>query len=187
MLSYRINEDAELRLLQLQHAANLFALTDSNRARLREWLPWVDSTKTLADTQTFIQETLNRLAKQSGLDLGVWYKGQLAGTVGLFDLNLAVRSAEIGYWLGAEFEGMGLMTNSVKALLRYAFEELELNRIQIRVATENLKSRAIPQRLGFVLEGVLRQQGRLYDRYVDMALYSLLEAEWTNRPDLTLN
>jgi ribosomal-protein-serine acetyltransferase len=102
----------------------------------------------------------------------------LAGTLTLFDIKPSHRTAEIGYWLGADFEGKGLMTRGVKALINYAFFEMGLNRLEIRTNINNLKSRAIPERLGFTLEGVLGQEVRLHGKSQDMALYALLQQDW---------
>ena len=87
------------------------------------------------------------------------------------------RSGEIGYWLRADRGGRGIMTACCRVLVAHGFERLALNRIVIAAATENTKSRAIPERLGFRFEGVLRQPEWLYDRFVDHAVYSLLRSE----------
>ena len=70
------------------------------------------------------------------------------------------------------------MTRSVKAVLHYAFENLKLNKIEIRCGVGNAKSRAIPERLGFKLDGILRDEEWLYDHFHDIAVYSLLASEW---------
>jgi ribosomal-protein-serine acetyltransferase len=70
------------------------------------------------------------------------------------------------------------MTKGCQALISYAFNDLELNRIEIRCATGNRKSCAIPERLGFVKEGVVRQAEWLYDHFVDHIIYGMLASEW---------
>src|SRR5690625_199905 len=89
-----------------------------------------------------------------------------------------VKIAYIGYWLDIEHQGKGIMTRAVRALTDYAFEEFDLNRVDIRAAVGNVKSRAIPERLGYKKEGVLRQSEWLYDHFVDHAVYSMLKSEW---------
>lgn len=84
----------------------------------------------------------------------------------------------IGYWLGEKYQGKGIMTKACKALIQYCFEELNLERIEIRVATENIKSQAIPERLGFQKEGCLRNAEVLYDQYIDLYVYGLLKKEF---------
>lgn len=70
------------------------------------------------------------------------------------------------------------MTKALKALIDYGFKELELNKIEISVAVENKKSRALPERFGFVEEGKIRQAEWLYDHYIDHVIYGLLATEW---------
>lgn len=85
---------------------------------------------------------------------------------------------EIGYWLSANHQGKGVITKSCRCMMTYAFEELKLNRLVIRAAVENHRSRAIAERLGFVQEGIARQSGWVHDRYLDLVTYSLLADEW---------
>jgi ribosomal-protein-serine acetyltransferase len=80
------------------------------------------------------------------------------------------RRAEIGYWLGREFQGHGMVTDACRAVTRHALVELGLNRVEIRCATGNAKSKAIPLRLGFTLEGVLRQ--------AELEVYSMLRSDF---------
>jgi ribosomal-protein-serine acetyltransferase len=87
-------------------------------------------------------------------------------------------SAETGYWLGATFLGKGLITRGVEALINYAFFEIGQNRLEIRAGARNLKSCAIPERLVFTMEGVLRREVWLRDWLLDMTLYALLERDW---------
>ena len=73
------------------------------------------------------------------------------------------------------------MTRVAEALTEYAFKELALNKVEIRVAVGNKKSRSIPERLGFINEGCIRQAEWLYDHYVDHVVYGILSEEWTNK------
>lgn len=84
----------------------------------------------------------------------------------------------IGYWLGAEFEGRGIMVRSCRALIDYLFKELKLNRVEIRTAPGNKKSQAIPKKLGFTEEGTIREYEKLYTQFVDHVVYSMLAKDW---------
>lgn len=86
--------------------------------------------------------------------------------------------AEIGYMLGQRFEGHGIITRAVIAVLDAAIDRLDLQRFEIRCAPDNQRSRAIPQRLGFHEEGLLRGSAQLDGRYHDEILYALLAEEW---------
>lgn len=175
MFYYRISDDVELRLLEPRHAEDLFQLTVQSRDYLREWLPWVDFTKEVGDSKAFIEGTLKKFGSNNGFEAGIWYKGDLAGVVGLHKIDWSNKSTSIGYWLGEAFQGKGLMTSACQAVVDYCFHELGLHRIEIRAATENYKSQAIPERLGFQKEGCLRGSEFLYDRYVDHYVYSLVK------------
>jgi ribosomal-protein-serine acetyltransferase len=87
------------------------------------------------------------------------------------------KKADIGYWLDKEHTGRGIMTASVKAFTEYLFNEQDVNRIEIRVIPENVKSWAIPERLGFTYEGILRQEKFLHGRFFDNKIYSLLRSD----------
>ncbi len=178
MFAYGLNENSELRLLEEQHAEELAEITDRNREHLREWLPWLDDNRTVEDRKNFIRATLQQFANNNGFQAGIWHAGELAGVVGYHGINWQDRRTSLGYWLAKEFEGRGLMTHSCRALTAHAFEVYSLNRVTIACATENKKSRAIPERLGFELEGVRREAEWLYDHFVDHALYGMLASDW---------
>lgn len=177
---FRLDIDEEITLIQIQesHAEELFRLTDKSRKELREWLPWVDGTKSKRNSLTFIRLTLNSYEAKKALNCGIFYRGKLCGMAGFNSIDWQNLNAQVGYWLATDFVGRGIMTRSVSGLIEYAFYELELNRIEIRAAVENSKSRAIPERLNFKHEGVVRQAEWLYDHFVDHAVYGLLRSEW---------
>ena len=100
------------------------------------------------------------------------------GVIGFHKIDWNNKSTSIGYWLGEDYVGNGLMTKSVKAFVDYALIDLGLNRVEIRAAVENKKSRAIPERLGFTHEGTIRQSEWLYDHYVDHEVYGMLASDW---------
>ena len=87
------------------------------------------------------------------------------------------KKTEIGYWLSESFQHKGIITQSGKALINYAFNEMNLNRIQLKAATGNLKSQQVAERLGFTKEGIERD-GELHMRgFVDLVVFSLLKAD----------
>jgi ribosomal-protein-serine acetyltransferase len=178
MFRIEVGDDLEMRLLEESDAERLFALTEENRAYLRRWLPWLDDTTTVAHTQAFIRSSLEQFAEDNGFQLGIVYRRELAGVIGLHYVNRQNRKTEIGYWLAERFQGRGIMTRCCRALVDYAFKELGLNRVEIRCALENTRSRAIPERLGFTQEGVQKDAEWLYDHFVDLVMYSMLAADW---------
>jgi ribosomal-protein-serine acetyltransferase len=181
VFSHKLGENTELRLLEERHAQELTDLTDRNREYLRAWLPWVDTNRTVEDRKKFIRGALKQFAENNGFTAGIWHEGRLAGVIGYVSIDWDNRTTEVGYWLGEEYQGQGLVTAACRALVDHAFEELGLNRVSIACATENKKSCAIPERLGFRREGVVRQAEWLYDHFVDHVVYATLASEWQTR------
>ena len=181
MFSHKLTEDTELRLLEERHAEELTNLIDRNREHLRTWLPWVDATRTVEDLKSFIRGALKQFAQNKGFAAGIWHEDRLAGVIGYDPIDWENRGTELGYWLGEEYQGKGLVTAACRALVEHAFGELGLNRVVISCAPENEKSCAIPERLGFRREGIERQAEWLYDRFVDQVTYSALASEWPRR------
>jgi len=141
----------------------------------------VDSSRTVEDRKKFIRDSLKQFAENKGFVAGIWHEGRLAGVIGYDAIDWENRSTEVGYWLGEEYQGKGLVTTACRALVDHAFGELDLNRVSITCATENKKSCAIPERLGFRREGVRRQAEWLYDHFVDHVVYAALASEWQAR------
>jgi ribosomal-protein-serine acetyltransferase len=173
-----VDQDIKLCLLEARHADALFALVEANRGYLREWLPWLDANTAAADTHNFVKSALEQFANNNGFQPGIFFRGQLVGVIGYHQIDWAHRSVSLGYWLAEAVQGQGIMTKACRFVVDYAFVELKLNRVEIRCATGNHKSRAIPERLGFKLEGTVRQAEWLYDHFVEHAVYGLLASEW---------
>lgn len=181
LLQLSADADTVLRVFAEEDAASLFLLTDQNRAYLRQWLPWLDSTRSVADSLAFILDELARYKTNRGFSCGIWYQGQLVGSIGFHDINWKESKVEIGYWLSASFQGKGLMTHACCAMIDYAFNILHLKQVDIRCATGNSRSRAIPQRLGFQEIGLVQQAEWLYDHFVDLIVYSMWAETWQAR------
>lgn len=178
MFIQEINKDLTIRQLKVSEAAALFHMTEGSRDNLRQWLPWVDQVETIDDSLTFIKEAFERSANREALDCGLFYKNQLVGMISMNYFDWTNKIGEIGYWLDIDFQGKGLMTIAVQAFIERAFNDFELNKIEIHTASENLQSQAIPERLNFKKEGVIRDAEWLYDRHVDHFIYGLLKREW---------
>ncbi len=152
-----LGEGAELRQLTMQDAPALYALTVRNRERLRRWMTWVDFVNSEEDTCGFIRESLRNFRSGRSLQMGIWWGGTLVGTIGLFRTASAEPEAEIGYWIDESAEGQGLVTRAARALTQYAFEHWQVPTVRIRVEPDNVRSRAIPERLGFRLRGEVEE------------------------------
>ncbi|PGZ90813.1 GNAT family protein [Bacillus sp. AFS029533] len=174
MFSYKIEENLQLKLLTLQDANELYKLTINSMEHLKEWLPLIAYNKKLEDTENFIKTTMKQFTENNGFQAGIWSNSKLVGVIGFHKIDWSNKSTSIGYWLGKGVEGTGIMTKACHAFVNYALTDLLLNRVEIRAAVENTKSRAIPERLGFFQEGRIRKAEWLYDHYVDHIVYGML-------------
>ena len=179
MLNLSIKADAYMRILDAHEAAALFALTNKNRTYLKRWLPWLDRNKTPEDSLRFVEGCRDRYVNREALEAGLFSTNKLVGMIGFNTIDWTARRSEIGYWIDAEHQGKGLITQGCRTLIDHGFNELDLNRIEIRCATGNNRSRAIPERIGFTCEGIMRQTEWLYDHFEDHCLYALLRSEWS--------
>lgn len=172
------DKDITLQKVRIKSAKEIFACMDSSRDYLRQWLPFVDMTKSWKDTENYIRSVLHARGAYKTLVFEVRFKNKIAGLVGLKDIDLMNNKAEIGYWLSRDAVGKGIMTRSCIALVDYAFEKLGLNKIWIRCAVENTRSCNIPKQMGFSFEGIERQGELVNGKYHDLKVYSLLKKEW---------
>lgn len=177
-MKIQVDSDTHIEFLAPSFAASLYNLTSKNRSHLKQWLAWLDLVKTFEDTQTFIDTAVHQHNHNQATTFAIVYRNNLMGVAGFNHFDHQHKWAAIGYWLCASLVGRGVMTKVVQKLLEYGFVEHNLNKIEIRCAEQNHKSRAIPERLGFTYEATLRQCEWLYDRYVDHAVYSLLAHEY---------
>ncbi len=109
-----------------------------------------------------------------GLRASIFYEGQIAGVMGYNTIDQVNRIGCIGYWLAESYNGKGMMTACVKDMISLGEEFYSLQKVDIRCASGNHKSRAIPERLGFNHEGCLKRAEWLYDHWVDHEIYGLL-------------
>ncbi|MEO1387613.1 MAG: GNAT family protein [Cyanobacteria bacterium J06634_6] len=173
-----ISDHHQLRLLQLSDAEPLFAQVNANRDYLMQWLSWLPTTQTVDDTRNFIRLTRDRFHSKQGFAAAILYESSLVGVISLNGIDWSNHHSSIGYWLAAPFQQKGIITLSCRAVITYAFNSLKLNRLTILCASQNRRSQAIPQRLGFTHEGTLREAQWLCDHFVDHEVYSLLRREW---------
>lgn len=180
MLTYTIDEDVSLCLFTTDDVQALHDVTMASKPYLKEWLGWLDYTTKVEHTAQYIQGTHQALLEQGGYPqtFAIIYKGEIAGTIGFNTLSKAQKIGVIGYWLGETFQQKGIMSKAFHAMIAYGFTGLNLNRIEVRVAVGNVKSRALPEKFGFIREGQIRDAEWLYDHYVDHIVYSMLKNEW---------
>ena len=174
----KIEGGLSLESLNENHAASMFALIDSNRPHLKEWLPWVDNMQTVENFKDHIAYCKKLEAAATDFPFVIMTNNEMAGRIGIHYIHLHNKIAALGYWLGDGYQGKGIITRSCKALIDHCFNELGMNRVEIKCATGNFKSRAIAEKLNFKQEGILRQAELVNGKFLDLYLYSMLKEEW---------
>jgi ribosomal-protein-serine acetyltransferase len=170
-----VNENIFLREIGLDDASAIFDIIDSEREYLAEWLPFIELSKTLSYTRRFIENYL--LSDKLDVTFSIYFQNIFVGIIGLKETDLDNKKTEIGYWMSEKYQHKGIMTCACKALIDYVFDEMNLNRIQIKAAKDNLKSQGVPDRLGFTREGI-EHDGELHTRgFVDLIVFGLLKAD----------
>lgn len=180
-MKIEIDDGLILRSLTTADARAMITRINENREYLGKWLPWVDSTRTAADTAKAVLQWQAQEKDGSDCNLGIFTYGKYIGNIGVMRINRLNLSAMLGYWISRADQGQGVITRSARALINHCFEELRLNRVYIMCAQENEKSRAIPERLGFIQEGVLRQAEIINGCFHNMVVYGMIRQDWEDR------
>ncbi|MBY0147200.1 GNAT family N-acetyltransferase [Neobacillus niacini] len=134
------------------------AAIEASLNELKPWMPWAHMNQTEQDVEANIRESIAKFITREDLRLHILDKetGEFIGSSGLHRIDWAVPKFEIGYWIDTRYTGRGYITEATEAITNYAFQELKAKRVEIRCDSKNSRSRAIPERLGFTLEGILK-------------------------------
>ena len=181
MVTIEVDENIMLRSYKPADAAALFTALDDSRPRLHPWLAWVDATTRPAHSQQFIEQSLQRLECQEGLDMGIFYNGQVIGGLGMREWQHDLKRAQIGYWIATDFEGKGIVRRSLIKFIDFLFDKLSLNKLEIHFVPANKRSASLPRLLGFTIEGVIRQSTLRNGMPDDTVIAGMLRSEWTSK------
>jgi ribosomal-protein-serine acetyltransferase len=142
-------QGAYIKVIQPEHLNQLYELFELNRDYLRRHIPGID----LLQTREDVFQRWGAL-RDNSLPLGIWLnETQMVGRCRL-RRNEQSNCADIGYWISESYQGQGLMTAAVAVCVQFAFQEWNVEFMEIHCGENNLKSRAIPERLGFLNEGI---------------------------------
>ena len=180
MEAIRVDDEIVIRPVTTSDADAVFALVDANRVYLARWLPWVDSIRTVTDERRWLERMADRDERDREQPYVIEHDGVVVGGIGI-TVEPWNRSGEIGYWLAEDMQGQGIVTRACRALVGRAFQSRGLHRLFIRTDPENRRSRAVPERLGFVAEGTQRESLYADGAYRDAVVYSMLAPEWAAR------
>jgi RimJ/RimL family protein N-acetyltransferase len=167
-----------LRRLTEDDSEDFFAMVESSRAHLHQWLPWVEDHQTEGHSQSFLAAAEMQEELDNGGLWGIFVSKELMGTVALHWIQWEHASASMGYWLKQSATGKGFAREACLQLLQHGFVDLQLNRIEISVAVRNLPSLALAKKLGFQEEGIRRQSEKLHGIFEDHLGFSMLKQDF---------
>lgn len=177
-MTITIDENVKLVRTSETYSERLFDVINVNRVHLSEFLPWVENIRSADDLGSYLRNCEHLHADGKEVSFIILLNESPVGRIGLHHLNAQNRIGSIGYWLAENAERKGIITRSCMKLIDHGFQQLNLNRIEIKAAVRNRKSQAIPEKLGFQKEGVLREAEFVNNAFTDLFLYSLLKSEW---------
>jgi ribosomal-protein-serine acetyltransferase len=177
MFKLQVDEEIYFCLADPKYAQRMFFLINKDRDYLSQWLGWPKYSKQPSDYAEFAVLALKLYAEGKALPGCIEYRGVLVGAAGFNTIESPLKRAEIGYWLASDYQGRGIMTRVCRKLIDIAFNELQLEKVQLSAAEENLSSRAVAERLGMRLEGIITNAEAIDDRIVNHAVYGLLRSD----------
>jgi ribosomal-protein-serine acetyltransferase len=173
MFTLDANHEIKLALVEPSFAEHYFDIIQKHRKTLSQWLAWPPHATDSAFFLHFIQQSLQDYAQGKSLTCAIFYRDELVGNISFNHILHELKKVDIGYWLTPEKQGLGIITQCVSFLTQYAFNTLHIDKIEIKAARDNLPSRAVCERLGFTLEGIIGNAENLNGRIVDHAVYAL--------------
>jgi ribosomal-protein-serine acetyltransferase len=174
---YTLADNVTLRPLRAGDACAYYTCARKNLARLEPWFYWANEEMQLSETEEYLR-AVEMQAKPERDRPYAYFDGEtMIGSIGLYSIDFFNRISRIGYWIDEDHEGKGLITAGARVLIDHAFDDLHLNRIEIRCAPDNTASRAVPHRLGFTEEGLHRQVLAIHGGFQDLIMYALLKGD----------
>ncbi|TBR42865.1 N-acetyltransferase [Marinomonas agarivorans] len=177
MFVKNVDEKIRLFLFTPNNAEALFRLIDDNRRYLEKWMVWPPKVHSANDTRAFIKGALAGLSEMKEMACGIDYNGHFVGSISFNAIDFNLKKAVIGYWVAENYQGKGIITKSCRTLIDYAFTVLGMQKIEIRVAADNTSSQKVCERLGFSLEGIIKNSENLHGTIVGYHIYGLMNTK----------
>ena len=176
-----LGDGVTMRLIRESDVDAVLDVVTCNYDHLRTFMEWAKPNYSRADAEEWVLTTANRTSNDQPLNMGIFRDERMIGTIGFAIFDHGAKVTEIGYWIDAKEQGKGIISRATERLLDIAFDELGMNRVQIRCADANARSAAVPQKFGFKKEGVQRQHIMRDGTVYDFLIYGLLAEEWRRR------
>jgi ribosomal-protein-serine acetyltransferase len=178
MFTLKIESSLELVLVKPSFAKDYYTIVCAQRDYLGQWLAWPVHADSEEFFLLFVNKSIDDYTEGKSLTCAMVFEGEVVGNISFNTLSQALKKVEIGYWLSKDFQGKGIVTKSVLKFISYAFNQLDMEVVQISAAVGNTASRKVCDRLGFKLDGIIKNSENLNGRIVDHAVYSLNHEQW---------
>jgi len=174
------SERLSLAPLTAADSAELWEVVDGSRAWLQPWLPWVPFQKSAESSLRFAEASAADWDHGRAMRFTIRSRpdGQLVGVVGLEACVEMHRSCDLGYWLRRDGARRGYMTEAAKRCVDFGFRTVGVHRMRVAAATSNHPSLRVIARMGFHFEGISRHAEWCDGRWLDHAIFSMLDHEW---------
>lgn len=173
MLLIEADEEIQLSSVQESYAPVYVDLAKENYDYLAKWLVWPPYVTTEKDFGNFITRCKRDYESGDAITFGVIFAGKLIGNISYKYINNELRKVEIGYWIAKDYQGKGIISRACAKLVEYAFTDLDMDKVEMCVASENKPSRAVCERLGMTLEGIITNAEFVKGTILDHAIYGL--------------
>ncbi|WP_394121161.1 GNAT family N-acetyltransferase [Planococcus donghaensis] len=166
-----------LRKMMMKDAEDLFEY--ASQPEVSSYLPW-QVHQSIGDSKAFLNFILEGYNQHSKLTWAIELKssGKMIGTIDFVSWSPKRHKAEIAYVLSPHYWGHGLMAEAAAALLSFGFRDMELNKVEAPIMSENKQSQRLAEKLGMIREGVARQHMIIKGEFVDLAMYAVLKSEF---------
>ena len=177
-VTFELDDGIVLKPVTETDVEDIFSLVRRNEAHLVEFMHWMVPDYSIDMSREFVERSVSAAKAGESAGFRIYLDNVCIGSIGFVHFDTKSGKTEIGYWIDKAEEGKGIVTAATKRLIDFAFTELGLNRVEIRCAAENKRSAAIPKRLGFKMEGRLREAECRNGRLHDFLIFGLLRSEW---------
>lgn len=165
-----MNDKIELLAFDKSSAHIFFSLVDDNRSYLKKWLPWLDSTQCVNDSEKFIAEKISLNKNKESIDYFIAINKKIIGTVGVREIK--GDSGIVGYWIDEDFQSKGIVTWALKQTIRSS-KSIGIKKLYLRFAPHNIASKRVAEKCNFTYKETLKKAENLYGESNDLIVYSL--------------
>ncbi len=154
--------ETQLKIIEEKEFKDFFQLIDRNKKRLKRYFPLtVQKNESIESTIEYLKEIAEKTDNRETYVFGIYTQEKLIGVIYIKEIDWRIPKCELGYFIDKKFEGKGLMSKVIEETTKYCFERLKIEKIFLKIGSENIGSKRLAIKNGFLLEGILRNEFRI--------------------------